>query len=194
VPDDVERGSDNPELNAPNAIKRSATNTGLRNPRKKFKSSTSIELEEQAGVKEPNRSKTRGKQDEGLAQLKLATTKRQRTTKAKKEAVAVDNAGNFSPAPETKRASAKSKKADKGSTQESDQDAKRSKEEKSKTEGRRKRKTKEEKEAETMPLAARTIGSNMLIGAHVSSAGGVHNSVANCVHIGYVRCHVQRLG
>jgi hypothetical protein len=35
-----------------------------------------------------------------------------------------------------------------------------------------KRKTKEEKEAEAMPIAARTIGSKILIGAHVSSAGG----------------------
>lgn len=35
-----------------------------------------------------------------------------------------------------------------------------------------KRKTKEEKEAEAMPLAARTKGLAMFIGAHVSSAGG----------------------
>ena len=49
---------------------------------------------------------------------------------------------------------------------------------------KRKRKTKEEKEAEAMPLAARTIGSKILIGAHVSSAGGVHNAIANSVHIG----------
>jgi AP endonuclease-1 len=40
----------------------------------------------------------------------------------------------------------------------------------------RKRKTKEEKEAEAMPLAARTIGSNIVLGAHVSSAGGMHLS------------------
>lgn len=48
----------------------------------------------------------------------------------------------------------------------------------------RKRKTKEEKEAEAMPLAQRAAGAKMLIGAHVSSAGGVHNAVTNCVHIG----------
>lgn len=35
-----------------------------------------------------------------------------------------------------------------------------------------KRKTKEEKEAEAMPLAARTVGHKLFIGAHVSSAGG----------------------
>jgi AP endonuclease-1 len=49
---------------------------------------------------------------------------------------------------------------------------------------KRKRKTKEEKEAEAMPLAARTIGSKVLVGAHVSGAGGVHNAITNSVHIG----------
>ncbi|KAL8715996.1 MAG: hypothetical protein Q9220_000663 [cf. Caloplaca sp. 1 TL-2023] len=47
-----------------------------------------------------------------------------------------------------------------------------------------KRKTKEEKEAEAMPLAARTQGMRMHIGAHVSGAKGVQNAVTNCVHIG----------
>lgn len=37
---------------------------------------------------------------------------------------------------------------------------------------KQKRKTKEEKEAEAMPIAARTPGLNMFIGAHVSSAKG----------------------
>ena len=37
---------------------------------------------------------------------------------------------------------------------------------------KRKRKTKEEKEAEAMPIAARTTGLKMFIGAHVSSAKG----------------------
>ncbi|KAL9125219.1 MAG: hypothetical protein Q9217_005537 [Psora testacea] len=49
---------------------------------------------------------------------------------------------------------------------------------------KRRRKTKEEKEAETMPLAARTNGLRMFIGAHVSGAKGVHNSVTNALHIG----------
>jgi AP endonuclease-1 len=48
----------------------------------------------------------------------------------------------------------------------------------------RKKKTKEEKEAEAMPLAARTIGSKILVGAHISSAGGVQNATPNSVHIG----------
>ncbi|KAI5239505.1 AP endonuclease [Aureobasidium subglaciale] len=48
----------------------------------------------------------------------------------------------------------------------------------------RKRKTKEEKEAEAMPLAARTLGHKLFIGAHVSAAGGVPNAVQNAIHIG----------
>jgi AP endonuclease-1 len=48
----------------------------------------------------------------------------------------------------------------------------------------RKRKTKDEKEAEAMPLATRTAGHKLFIGAHVSSAGGVSNAVQNAVHIG----------
>ena len=49
---------------------------------------------------------------------------------------------------------------------------------------KRKRKTKEEKEAEAMPLAARTTGLRMFVGAHTSIAKGLENSVTNCVHIG----------
>ncbi|KAI9803812.1 MAG: hypothetical protein M1825_001692 [Sarcosagium campestre] len=49
---------------------------------------------------------------------------------------------------------------------------------------KKRRKTKEEKEAEAMPLAARASGLKMLIGAHVSAAKGVQNSVTNSVHIG----------
>ena len=48
----------------------------------------------------------------------------------------------------------------------------------------KKRKTKEQKEAEAMPLAARTTGVNMYVGAHVSIAKGIENAVTNCVHVG----------
>ncbi|CAN8098933.1 unnamed protein product [Discula destructiva] len=52
----------------------------------------------------------------------------------------------------------------------------------------KKRKTKEDKQAEMVPLAARTAISSlpkaMYIGAHVSGAGGVQNSITNAVHIG----------
>jgi hypothetical protein len=49
---------------------------------------------------------------------------------------------------------------------------------------RRKRKTQKDKEAEAMPLAARTRGLRMFIGAHVSIATGVEKAVTNCLHIG----------
>ncbi|TVY27878.1 DNA-(apurinic or apyrimidinic site) lyase [Lachnellula hyalina] len=56
------------------------------------------------------------------------------------------------------------------------------------TKVKKKRKTKEEKEAEAMPLATRTVVSTlkqaMHIGAHVSAAGGVQNSLNNSLHIG----------
>jgi len=57
-------------------------------------------------------------------------------------------------------------------------------EEESKSKQKRKRKTKEEKEAEAMPLASRTTGLNMFVGAHVSIAKGVENAITNAVHIG----------
>jgi AP endonuclease 1 len=47
-----------------------------------------------------------------------------------------------------------------------------------------KRKTKEEKAAEAMPLASRTTGLRMYVGAHVSIAKGVQNSITNSHHIG----------
>ncbi|KAE9381896.1 AP endonuclease [Stipitochalara longipes BDJ] len=53
---------------------------------------------------------------------------------------------------------------------------------------KKKRKTKEEKEAEAMPLAERTavgvLKKAMHIGAHVSGAGGVQNSINNSLQIG----------
>ncbi|KAK4614142.1 Apurinic-apyrimidinic endonuclease 1 [Fulvia fulva] len=49
---------------------------------------------------------------------------------------------------------------------------------------KKKRKTKEERDAEMIPLASRTLGHRLFIGAHVSAAGGVHNAIANSVHIG----------
>lgn len=48
----------------------------------------------------------------------------------------------------------------------------------------RQRKTKEQKEAENMPLAIRSTGVNMFVGAHVSIAKGVENAITNAVHIG----------
>ena len=46
------------------------------------------------------------------------------------------------------------------------------------------RKTKKSAEEAMAPLAQRSTGLKHFIGAHVSSAGGVHNTVKNAVHIG----------
>ncbi|KAJ5908866.1 Endodeoxyribonuclease IV [Penicillium taxi] len=46
------------------------------------------------------------------------------------------------------------------------------------------KKTKEEKESEAMPLAPRTQGLKMFVGAHVSAAAGVFNSIHNSEKIG----------
>ncbi|KAJ5160789.1 DNA-(apurinic or apyrimidinic site) lyase 1 [Penicillium canariense] len=46
------------------------------------------------------------------------------------------------------------------------------------------KKSKKEKDAEAMPLAPRTQGLRMFVGAHVSAAKGVFNSVTNSTHIG----------
>ncbi|KAI0009799.1 AP endonuclease [Xylariaceae sp. FL0662B] len=52
----------------------------------------------------------------------------------------------------------------------------------------KKRKSAKAKPEDTMPLAERTainaLKKSMYLGAHVSSAGGVHNSIPNAVHIG----------
>jgi AP endonuclease-1 len=48
---------------------------------------------------------------------------------------------------------------------------------------RKPRKTKEEKIAEAMPLAARTIGSKLLVGAHVSAAGGKRPVLWNLIWV-----------
>ncbi|KAI2790306.1 DNA-(apurinic or apyrimidinic site) lyase 1 [Penicillium oxalicum] len=46
------------------------------------------------------------------------------------------------------------------------------------------RKTKEEKELDAMPLAPRSQGLKMFVGAHVSAAKGVFNSISNSTQIG----------
>lgn len=49
---------------------------------------------------------------------------------------------------------------------------------------KKKRKTKEEKEAEAMPLAARTVGHKLYVGAHVSASGGekIYGSLCRVRH------------
>ncbi|KAK2740280.1 hypothetical protein FQN57_006160 [Myotisia sp. PD_48] len=50
--------------------------------------------------------------------------------------------------------------------------------------GKRKQKNSEVQVAEMTPLAPRATGLKMFIGAHVSAAKGIHNSIQNCSHIG----------
>ncbi|KAJ6086146.1 hypothetical protein N7486_010427 [Penicillium sp. IBT 16267x] len=52
------------------------------------------------------------------------------------------------------------------------------------TPAKRGKKTKEQKESEAMPLAPRTQGLKMFVGAHVSAAKGIFNSIHNSEHIG----------
>ena len=56
---------------------------------------------------------------------------------------------------------------------------------------KRHRKTKEEKEAEAMPLAARTNGLRMFIGAHVSCAKGLYRTAA-CSYNATIICSYSR--
>ncbi|KAL8659563.1 MAG: hypothetical protein Q9226_000344 [Calogaya cf. arnoldii] len=76
------------------------------------------------------------------------------------------------------------KKARKRKTANQEEEAEQANDEPTPKKAKGKRKTKEEKEAEAMPLAARSTGLRMFIGAHVSGAKGVQNSVTNCVHVG----------
>lgn len=52
------------------------------------------------------------------------------------------------------------------------------------THGKKRKRTTKEKEADEMPLATRTPGLNMFVGAHVSIAKGVENAITNAVNIG----------
>ncbi len=90
----------------------------------------------------------------------LKKSKRKRTSKNEKG----DEVGEGAVAPNKIKRKRKAK--DERGDEEGDQDADIPRKPK------QKRKTKEEKEAEAMPIAARTPGLNMFIGAHVSSAKG----------------------
>lgn len=57
----------------------------------------------------------------------------------------------------------------------------------------KKKKAKEGKEMEAIPLAAKTQGLRMFVGAHVSAAKGVHNSIINSTHIGLVPLSAARM-
>lgn len=138
--------------------------------------STSKKVESVAAPPEPPKSNGRGKR-----------------AAASKAAVIDQDSASESEAEEksTKAKKAPAKKATKGRTtkkakEESDEEAEPEvAEANGKAKGQKaKRKTKEEKEAEMQPLAARTVSTKVLVGAHVSASGGAHKSIANSVHIG----------
>lgn len=112
---------------------------------------------------EPGRTDIAGDQDGQILDIlpnsatKSKSAKRAKTNGTSKQAIVDDDSSDLSSVPE---------------------------QEPSKPNKKRKRKTKEEKEAEAMPLAARTAGLNMFVGAHVSIAKGVENAITNAVHIG----------
>jgi len=223
APDDAEHCDAVTGTVAPKVGERLATGISPLSPLKRIKKTTTADLEQssgsggRSGAKRQRKEKSRTVAKKGkviikinsedneeehekraereddsteLAQVKVVTTNRQRVTTAEKEAGIIENELS---APEPKGVSEKGKKSKKSRAREDALDDRALEDEEPKVGVKRKRKTKEEKEAEAMPLAARTLSSNMLIGAHVSSAGGVHNSVANCVHIGYVHASHKAL-
>ena len=142
-------------------------------PKRTKRKVSELEEEEEVDKKtsQPKtKRKTRTKKEETVLDEKASTTTLQKTNKIKQEESAQDSEG----------ATTKTKRKSKVKVEEEELDENGESVKKTK----RKRKTKEEKEAEAMPLAARSNGLRMFIGAHVSSAKGVHNSVTNCVHIG----------
>ncbi|KAF7197400.1 DNA-(apurinic or apyrimidinic site) lyase 1 [Pseudocercospora fuligena] len=129
----------------------------------------------------PSSSKRRKIKTEVVEEI--AVTKSPEASKSRKaqiEAKVEEETGagaEQSPKPKAKR-KAKVKQEVKAEVEEAENEDTRE------TKVKRKRKTKEEKEAEMLPLAARTVGHKLFIGAHVSSAGGVPNAIQNSVHIG----------
>jgi len=131
---------------------------------------------------------------------RASPTKSKKKGRTKKDIVAPDTSAPQEDGKATKKAAKSSKQAVQTEEEhEAEAEGDGGKAEKVK----RKRKTKEEKEAEAMPLAARTVGHKLFIGAHVSSGGGkyikeppiahrslananegVHNAPLNSVHIG----------
>ena len=132
----------------------------------------------------PNKNPTETVQlpeDRQVDEEALPKTPRRRKAKAEKEAeVARTEAREEAANPSKKKVKAQVKDPETGDP---DDEQQANAEAPKKT--RRRRKTQEEKEAEAMPLAARTQGLRMFIGAHVSIATGVEKAVTNSVHIGY---------
>lgn len=165
------------------AVQTADTTTALEQPRgaKRKRQSVAVKAESELVESPKNKRQSKRRPAVALPQEKSSTTDRAETeialkpTRTRKQAIVdvkeevVEEEAHHTPAIPKNRPKPKAK-VDAETT--------------NLTKVVRKRKTKEEKDAEAMPLAARTIGHKMLIGAHVSAAGGVHNAALNAVHIG----------
>ena len=115
--------------------------------------------------KASNKTKTRDEKENVVVKQETSPKRTKRTTKIKVETTEIEEEEVATPK--------KSRKRTKKKTPEVEQEAEEAGEGgKDQPKKKRRRKTKEEKEAEAMPLAARTTGLRMFLGAHVSSAKG----------------------
>lgn len=131
------------------------------------------EKTEAVEVKTPKRRKTKLEADQDGDELQQKATKSPKEKQVKTEIKDEDEDGN-EPVKVKARGKTKAQKADPTEDKQAEENPK----------VKRPRKSKEEKEAEAMPLAARTVGHKLFIGAHVSASGGANKAVGNAVHIG----------
>lgn len=140
------------------------------------KSTKKVKGEEgEESIKTPDRASANAKSK--TSEAKVETKETSKTVK-KERKTTIEDIEEEEPAPQVKKGTAKRKAAtDVGDVEAANQ-----------SKSKKKRKTKEDKEAEAMPVAARTaVGTlkrALYIGAHVSAAGGVQNSIKNALHIG----------
>lgn len=130
---------------------------------------------------------TNGASKKRKATTTVKSTKRARTAAVKQE-VADDESA--SPEPEEKKApvkraargrAAKAKVTEEAVAEEVKVEEGESGEKEVKV---KKTRTRKKKEEDLTPLEPRTVGSKLIVGAHVSTAGGVHNAIPNLIHIG----------
>ena len=199
----------------------------IKNPRK-ASANTSVSVEipsdhptENASKKATISQKSKAKDSSGPKESTSAKTSKKSRKRVETEAVKVEEEGaeNTIAADEEVQSvkATRKQKPREGKVKVEEGTVKSEKDEEDETNPKKpklKRKTKEDKEAETMPLAARTAGLRIFIGAHVSGAKGasrmqdswsvyiarieesliqshcfrknlgVQNAVTNCVHIG----------
>lgn len=132
---------------------------------------STINLKEQSSSDE-----SEGENDSKVTQAKPKQTKKSRAPSSSKKAES----------PEAKAVSDVTSVCKEPSEVKAEEDVTASTQKTKSTPAKRGKKTKEQKESEAMPLAPRTQGLKMFVGAHVSAAKGVYNSINNSEHIGLV--------